>query len=183
NSFTLALALAAAIEERVQIVNLSLSGPPDPLLNSLVQAGARRGILYVGAAPSETGFDGFPRGAPAVIPVDVAEPGHAQRGVLLAPGTEIVTLTPGGSYDFVSGSSLATAHVTGTIALLLAIAPQLDRAAVYALLSSSQHGTTTALDAPSINACNAIVTLRKQGVCVGLKAGSSTRPTAIGAQH
>ncbi|MEO6185496.1 MAG: S8 family serine peptidase, partial [Steroidobacteraceae bacterium] len=47
NSFTLALALAAAIEERVQIVNLSLSGPPDPLLSSLVQAGARRGILYV----------------------------------------------------------------------------------------------------------------------------------------
>lgn len=183
NSFTLAQALAAAIDERVQIVNLSLSGPPDPLLNALVQAGARRGILYVGAAPSEAGFDGFPRGAAAVIPVDVAEPGHAQRGVLLAPGNEIVTLTPGGSYDFVSGSSLATAHVTGTIALLLAMSPQLDRAAVYVLLSNSQQATTGTLGAPSINACNAIVTLRKQGVCAGLKAASSTRPALSEAAH
>ncbi len=182
NSFTLAQALAAAIEERVQIVNLSLTGPPDPLLNSLVLAGSRRGILYVGAAPSDSGSDGFPRAAAAVIPVDMAEPGHAQKGVLLAPGNDIVTLTPGGSYDFVSGTSLATAHVTGTIALLLAMAPRLDRASVYALLSNSQQGTGVP-GTVSINACNAIVSLLKHGNCAGLKAASSVSPAPSGAAH
>ena len=172
NSFTLAQALAAAIEERAQIVNLSLTGPFDPLLNSLVAAGARRGVLYVGAAPFEAGGNGFPRSAPAVIPVDIAESGRAQQGVLLAPGSDIVTLVPGGSYDFLSGSSLATAHVTGAIALLLSRAPRLDRGSVYGLLSHSQQEP-----AGPINACNALVDLLKRGICAGLRsAASADRP-------
>ena len=50
NSFTLARALVAALDAHVQIVNLSLIGPDDPLLRGLIQEGMRRGILFVGAA-------------------------------------------------------------------------------------------------------------------------------------
>ena len=40
--------------------------------------------------------------------------------VLFAPGSEVLTLVPDGRYDFLSGSSLAAASVSGGIALLLA---------------------------------------------------------------
>jgi Subtilase family len=53
NSFTLALALDAAIAAGAQIVNLSLGGPPDPLLAQLIGYGQRRGMVFVGAVPDE----------------------------------------------------------------------------------------------------------------------------------
>jgi hypothetical protein len=164
NSLTLAQALAAAIDERVQIVNLSLTGPRDPLLNSLVSAGTERGILYVGAAPADGAADGFPGGAPGVIPVDMSESGKARNGVLRAPGREVVTLVPGGHYDFVSGPSLATAHVSGAVALLLARNRKLDRGEIYELLS---HSTQGAADGPgmAINACRALAELLPQASC------------------
>ena len=40
--------------------------------------------------------------------------------ILRAPARDIVTLVPNGHYDFASGSSLATAQITGVVALLLA---------------------------------------------------------------
>ena len=72
---------------------------------------------------------------------------------LLAPGREILTLLPGGRYDFASGSSLAAAHVTGTIALLLAQNPHLDPDAIYALLDRTSTRTGIV---QSINACTAL---------------------------
>ena len=158
NSLTLAQALVAVIEERADIVNLSLTGPPDPLLNSLVAAGSARGIIYVGAAPSDADANGFPAGAPGVITVDSSESASQRTGVLRAPGRDVVTLVPGGRYDFLSGSSLATAHVTGAIALMLARSPKLDHDAIHGLLSRSA-------DRSSINACAAMAELTKSPHC------------------
>lgn len=150
NSLTLAQALAAAVDERARVVNLSLTGPRDPLLSALIAAGSKRGILYVGAAPGDAPADGFPVGAPGVIAVDMAESGSGRAGVLRAPGREVVTLVPGGSYDFVSGPSVATAHVSGAIALLLARRASLDRDTVFRLLEQSGS---------QINACVALTLL------------------------
>jgi hypothetical protein len=163
NSLTLAQALAAAISENAQIVNISLAGPRDPLLNALVAAGASRGMLYVGASPADAPADGFPGGTPGVIPVDMAESAASRGGVLRAPGREVVTLMPGGRYDFVSGSSLATAHVTGAVALLLARAHRLDRDAVFRLLAQSEM--TAGLAASPINACAALARLLERSAC------------------
>jgi Subtilase family len=157
NSLTLAQALVAAMDERVKIVNLSVTGPADPLLNLLVAVGSARGIIFVGAAPSDADPAGFPAGAPHMITVDSSENGRARVGVLQAPGRDVVTLVPGGRYDFLSGASLATAHVTGAIALLLAKSPKLDSDAVRGLLSRSS-GT-------SINACAAMAELTKAQRC------------------
>lgn len=172
NSLTLAQALAAAIDERAQIVNLSLTGPRDPLLNSLVAAGAGRGILYVGAAPGDGAADGFPGGAPGVIPVDMSETGKARSGVLRAPGREVVTLVPGGHYDFVSGPSLATAHVSGAIALLLARNRKLDRGEIYTLLAHSAQGGAEG-HAASINACRALAEMLPQASCSASRAAAA----------
>jgi subtilisin family serine protease len=165
NSLTLAQALVAAMDEHAQIVNLSLTGPPDPLLNSLVAAGSARGIIFVGAAPSGADPEGFPGGAPDMIAVDSAGTGPQREGVLRAPGRDVVTLVPGGRYDFLSGSSLATAHVTGVVALLLARSPNLDRKAIYGLLSRSASADASSADHTTINACVAMAELAKARHC------------------
>lgn len=171
NSFTLAQALVAAMDEKAQIVNLSLAGPADPLLAALVAQGLRRGIIFVGAvAPalaSESGStDEFPSSATGVLAVDTAE-GHVQRDrILLAPGREILTLLPGGHYEFASGSSLAAAHVTGTVALLLAQNRHLDARGLHALLSRTSARTATLGGVvESINACNALASIIGRATC------------------
>jgi subtilisin family serine protease len=119
DSFTLAVALANAIELKANIVNLSLGGPSDPLLRRLVEHGLARNMIFVAALPSTGTATGFPSEIPGVVVVDAVGHQHAARDVLLAPGTDVLTLVPPNGYDFVSGSSMAAANVSGGIALLL----------------------------------------------------------------
>jgi subtilisin family serine protease len=158
NSFTLAQALQAAITARADIVNLSLAGPPDPLLARLIRYGMQRGIIYVGAvAPVQSGGDRFPVDIPGVLGVQSAEDAAGSSQHLLAPGHGILTLVPGGHYDFASGSSLATAEVTGIVALLLADGRRLPEARVQQILSrSSRQLTTPAGVLTSVDACAAV---------------------------
>lgn len=119
DSFTLAVALANAIELKADIVNLSLGGPSDPLLRRLVDRGRARNMIFVAALPTEGEATGFPSEIPGVVVVDAVGHKNTARDVLLAPGTDVLTLVPQDGYDFVSGSSMAAANVSGVIALLL----------------------------------------------------------------
>lgn len=170
NSFTLAEALGAAIESGVQIINLSLAGPADPLLDELLQEALRRRIIVTGAVPPDGRRGGFPTGITGVIAVDRSDRIDADPRILHAPGSDIVTLTPGGHYDFVTGSSFSTAHVTAVAALVLALSPHLDPGAVGSLLSSTSEpaGREGAL---SINACAALAKLRGESSCEASAAG------------
>ncbi|WP_371182153.1 S8 family serine peptidase [Xanthomonas sacchari] len=134
NSFTLAKALAAIGDTRTRIINLSLGGPADPLLRKLLEQLLREGRIVVAAMPPNGRLDGFPDGIPGVIVVRSSAATPAPAGVLSAPGEDILTTQPNGGYDFTSGSSMATAHVSGVVALLLALAPQLDARSVHDLL-------------------------------------------------
>lgn len=120
NTFTLARALAAALASEAQLVNLSFAGPADPLLAALVEAGLKRGVTFVGAA---AGPDApFPTAIPGVI----AAAGMEQplpAGALGAPSQHVMTLRPGGEYDFESGTSIAAAEITGVLALLISASP------------------------------------------------------------
>lgn len=119
DSFTLAVALGTAIDLKADVVNLSLGGPSDPLLRRLVENGLARNMIFVGALPTEGVAKGFPSEIPGVVVVDAVGHKHTARDVLLAPGTDVLTLVPKDGYDFVSGSSMAAANVSGGIALLL----------------------------------------------------------------
>lgn len=142
NSFTLAKALSAIVDADVRIINLSLGGPSDPLLEQLLIASLRLGRIVVAAMPPDGGIDGFPAATPGVILVRSAQGLDAQEGVLDAPGEDILTTQPDGGYDFASGSSLAAAHVSGIAALLLSLSPGLDARTVQGILrrSSASHG-------------------------------------------
>ncbi len=161
NSFTLAKALASAIESGANIINLSLGGPPDPLLSQLVMRAMSRGIVVIGAIARDGDPSGFPVGIPGVLGVASADRA-ARAGELRAPGREVLTLTPGGHYDFISGASLATAHVTGSVALLLALHPHLDATRIRALLTRT---SAPPAQGGSINVCAALAQLRAAGAC------------------
>ncbi|QHQ28189.1 serine protease [Xanthomonas albilineans] len=134
NSFTLAKALVAIGDTPARIVNLSLGGPADPLLRKLLEQLLRQGRIVVAAMPPDGRMNGFPDNTPGVIVVRSSATTPAPAGVLSAPGQDILTTQPDGGYDFTSGSSMATAHVSGVVALLLALSPHLNAHNVHDLL-------------------------------------------------
>ncbi len=166
NSFTLARALTAAFDVHAQVVNLSLAGPDDPLVGDLIREGLRRGMLFVGAASTGAATETSLLHQPGIIEVASSETHSAIDSALYAPGREILTLLPGGHYDFASGTSIATAQVSGVVALMLAKNPELSAAAAYRLL----RDTSSSLNADDssvrgVDACAAVVTLVRQGSC------------------
>ena len=163
NTFTLAKALGAAIDARVQIANLSLAGPGDPLLTRLVGQARQRGMIVVGAAPADRRVAAFPTDIEGVIAVAALDHhGPARMGELMAPGKEVLTLVPDGHYDFASGSSIATANVSGVIALLLAREHVATSGSLVQLLGSTpQQGPeqNDAAKVPSSRSVNAAAAL------------------------
>src|SRR4051812_28862084 len=165
NSFTLAQALADALLAKAQVINLSLVGPSDPLLEALVGKATDAGVIVVGAVSDDPRF-GFPAKLPRVLPVAEAETSQDAGRVLRAPARDIVTLVPNGHYDFASGSSLATAQVTGVVALLLARNQKLGVDKLRAMLAqSTQKHDTTRGPFLSVNACTAVAQLVHGAVC------------------
>lgn len=118
NSLSLAQALQFAITHDAQIINLSLSGPPDRLLGRLLDVALGRGIAVVAAVDRGAADGGFPAAHRGVIAVADAGQGPAAAGAVLAPGRDIPTTLAGARWGVVSGSSYAAAHVSGLLALL-----------------------------------------------------------------
>jgi subtilisin family serine protease len=166
NSFTLARALVAAFDAHAQIVNLSLAGPADPLLTDLIREGLRRGVLFVGAAPADMseGNAGLLH-QPGVIEVASTGKQSPLGSALYAPGLEILTLLPGGHYDFASGDSIATAEISGVVALLLAKKGGLSAADAYRLLRDTSAHPGGAGGGTLVDACAAVVSLVGHGYC------------------
>ncbi len=118
DSLSLAKALHFAIDHRAQVINMSLSGPPDALLGRLVEVGIARGATLVAAIDRSQPDGGFPASQPGVIAVaDEPLAAPTTKGYL-APGHDIPTTQPGGRWYLVNGSSYAAAHVSGLMALI-----------------------------------------------------------------
>ncbi len=117
DNLSLAKALHFAISHDVQVINLSLAGPPDPLLDKLIDVALARGIIVVAAYDRSLPAGGFPASHPGVVAV-ADEGGLTPQGVFQAPGRDVPTTQPGGRWFLVNGSSYAAAHVSGLFALL-----------------------------------------------------------------
>jgi len=159
SSFSLARALEVALGLHPNVINLSLAGPDDPLLSRLLDRVIERGIVVVTAHPSSAASSvAFPSSHPGVltahsslVPVNSASP-----YALAAPADEVLTTTPGAGYAFLTGTSLAAAHATGVIALLMERQPDLDAERIAAILTAT---TTYSSGSASINACRAVARL------------------------
>ncbi len=156
DSFTLAQALDTLLERPPDILNLSLAGPEDGLVRRLLLEALHRGVIVVAADPRATGnSQRFPASMEKVIAVGSSDTGITERGdSILAPGDQILVAVPDDNYDFRSGSSLAAAHVSGIVALLLAASPDTDVPAIRSVLRQSQSSTSDGR--VSVNACAAL---------------------------
>ena len=178
NTFTLAQALAAAIDANVDIVNLSLAGPSDALLTRLVRSAQRSGIIFVGAASAAGG--GFPIDIEGVIGVEALGSSVPERDLIAAPGRDIFTLTPENHYDAASGSSLAAAEVSAIVALLRSRDSRLSAARARDLIERSARPVDTPEGMRKvINACEAILALAPGKTCTSM--AEPTRQARVGA--
>lgn len=134
----LALAINRAVEQRVHIINisageLSISGIAEPILVEAVRNCVNAGILIVAAAGNQ-GCEclNIPGALPSVLaigamdtlgnPMESSNWGEAYRNQgILAPGEKILGAKPGGETFLGSGTSCATAIVSGIAALLLSL--------------------------------------------------------------
>lgn len=151
DSYTLARAIDFALTERPRILNLSLGGPPDPLLARLLARAEERGILVVAAA-DPSGESPFPASLPTVLAV-AAEGGAAAGADLSAPGADLISTGPQGAYDFFDGASFAAAQVAGAAALLVERRPELVPADLRRLLVA---GARPGAGPPALSACGAL---------------------------
>jgi hypothetical protein len=106
SSFTLAKALQFALQNKAQVINLSLSGPSDRLLGRLLDVAIGDGVIVVGAVDARARDGGFPAGHAGVLAVAGAPVPGGARQVVLAPAKGIPAPTPGGGWSLVSGPSL-----------------------------------------------------------------------------
>ncbi len=159
DSFSLSKALDAMLEDPPHVLNLSLNGPHDPLLARLIQKAYEDGVVVVAAGPAgDRPRKSFPSNMKQVIGVDSSSTSASATGdsetTLFAPGNRILVAVPADQYDFRSGSSLAAAHVSGVVALLLAVAPDHSPDTISSILQRSQIADPGPL--LSINACSAL---------------------------
>jgi len=161
NSFTLSKALNFAILHKAQVINMSLSGPTDRLLQRLLDVALTQGITVVSALDPHRPDGGFPASYPGVLAITDTQ--LLRAGVLVAPGRDIPTTVPGGQWGFVNGVSFSCAHVSGLVALLLEINPAQTGQKIKQQLLSASSGTNQS--AGMIDACLAVANARGSCVC------------------
>lgn len=135
NTATLVRALDWLLGERVQVINLSLGGPGDRVMEEAISRLIRSRVIVVSAAGNqgENAAPSYPAAYPGVIAVTACDARNqifeqSNRGPyisLTAPGVDIWTPDRRGG-RYVSGTSYAAAVVSGAAAILLARQPGLD---------------------------------------------------------
>lgn len=136
NTFTLAKALSAALEADADIVNLSLTGPMDPLLSQLVARLVENNIIVVAANRDERDQGLFPSALPGIIAATSRPLLARNPGPVFAPGADVLSLLPADRYGLHDGSSISAAQVAGIASLFRAR----DRSISAAVVQSLLHG-------------------------------------------
>jgi len=136
-----------AITKGAAIASMSLGGPFDPLVKQLVDRAVSANIVVVAAAGNSgpSAPPRYPAALENVIAVSAIDSKdrlyeNANRGAyvkLAAPGVNVFTTMPDNKYASSTGTSIATAQVSGVVALLLASRPGLKPAEVEEILTST----------------------------------------------
>src|SRR6266568_8578749 len=128
-TFNIIKGLDWAVERGARVINMSFAGPPDPRLRDALARVAKKGVVLVAAAgnagPQSPPL--YPAADPNVIAVTATDVDDklfsgANRGTYIAvaaPGVEILVPAPEGEYQITTGTSVASAQVSGVAALLI----------------------------------------------------------------
>ncbi|WML46096.1 S8 family peptidase [Neobacillus sp. PS3-40] len=137
-----------SIQNKMDIINLSL-GQSEPLvaLEEAVNRAYENGLLVVAAAGNEGGTNTveYPAKYPAVISVgavtaqdELAKYSSSGKEIeVTAPGDNILSTYIGGQFAYLSGTSMATPHVVGVLALYKQKFPQYSNIQLRSLLDKN----------------------------------------------
>jgi subtilisin family serine protease len=136
---------------------MSFAGPDDPMLQLALQKAHDKGVVLIAAAgnlgPKSPPL--YPAADPNVIAVTATDAkdqllAQANQGsyvAVAAPGVDILEPAPNGGYQVTTGTSVAAAHVSGIVALLIDHDPTLDAVAIREILTTSaKHHTPKGRD-------------------------------------
>lgn len=136
------------IEHQMDLINLSFGTDlkTSRALHKAIREVEKAGILMVGAAGNDgrQGAVDFPGRYSEVLAVaastrnDRLAPfsSSGPEVDLIAPGSSVLSLAPGGGFVRMSGTSMAAPHVTAAAALLLGLEPHLSPAGVRARIQA-----------------------------------------------
>lgn len=145
--------LTWSVENGARILNMSFAGPRDPLVERHVGAAVAKGVIPIAAA-GNGGPDAKPaypaayQDVVAVTAIDATGKLYdkANRGgyvAIAAPGVDVIVPGAGQSHEFQSGTSYAAAHVSGIVALMLEVNPELTPALAIQLLERASDDLGT----------------------------------------
>ncbi len=178
SSFTLAKALQFAIDNGAKVINLSLGGPRDRLVERLLAVASSRGAVVVAAADPRVADGGFPASLPDVLAVAADDVHDAPEAIYLAPGRDIPTTLPGRRWGLVGGSSYAAAQMSGLVALLVDLAPDQSSRQLRETLITSDPAGVSSRPRAIVDACAAVA--RTVGACAcGCRFASGRAATSV----
>jgi subtilisin family serine protease len=146
-SLNIVKGLQWAVDQGAKVINMSFAGPKDPILQQAIQRLTDQGIILIAAAgnagPKSPPL--FPGADPNVIAVSATDVDNktykgANRGKYIAissPGVDILVPAPDGGYQLTTGTSVAAAHISGVVALMLERNKDLKPAEVRSILTST----------------------------------------------
>ncbi len=169
----IANAILDCVEAGAHVINIS-AAPVEPSISTVneirgaLDFAAKHGVLVVAAAGNQStlGASAITR-HPWVIPVSASdEYGHplaqsnyglsiGQLG-LLAPGASITSLAAAGKLATIGGTSIAAPFVTGTIALLFSLYPNISSTVVRTSLVQPSLSRRKSIVPPLLNATSAL---------------------------
>jgi uncharacterized repeat protein (TIGR01451 family) len=112
------------------IITVFAAGNEGPAQGSILAPGSYANTIAVGASDDLDQPAWFSGRGPSPLTNDI-------KPLLLAPGTQTLSAQPGGLYVKSSGTSMATPHAVGAIALLLSAQPQLTLAEITHILAET----------------------------------------------
>jgi subtilisin family serine protease len=174
-------AIDFAVQAKIAGVNVRVlsnswggSGFSQALLDEINMANAND-ILFVAAAGNSSSnndfWSNYPSNYPTPNMVAVAATDNTDRLAsfsnygptsvhLAAPGVDVLSTVPGSGYAYLSGTSMATPHVAGTAALLLAAQPTWTtsdvRSAILANVEPASNLNGRIVTGGRLNACRAM---------------------------
>lgn len=134
-----------AVENKMEVASMSLGASRgNQALADAVEAMRKAGVILIAAAGNSGRSVGYPAAYPGAIAVAASDSSDrlasfSSRGpevAVIAPGVNVRSTYMGGTYDTLSGTSMATPHVAGLTALYVAThkgaTPEQARAALSA---------------------------------------------------
>ncbi len=150
---TVLAGIIKAADAGADVISLSLGGPSNDAhqkaySEAVKYANKAGAIVVVAAGNSNKNAKEFsPANADGVIAVSAISPdlsiapfsNHVQdmEMGIAAPGVQIFSTYPKGTYKFLNGTSMATPYVAGLLGVMKALNPELDTKAAYAILKET----------------------------------------------